>query len=92
MPARLNGLENLIWTDYLDEKEVWVLNDAHAALIAEARFGIGQGIQNIVMLTWGTGVGGVLINEELFQDAHRLAALYRSVGGAGLFCSFIMIQ
>jgi glucokinase len=74
MPARLNGLENLIWTDYLDEKEVWVLNDAHAALIAEARFGIGQGIQNIVMLTWGTGVGGgVLINGELFQGNYQMA-------------------
>jgi glucokinase len=74
MPARLNGLENLVWTDYLDEKEVWVLNDAHAALIAEARFGIGQGIKNIVMLTWGTGVGGgVLMNGELYQGNYQMA-------------------
>jgi glucokinase len=74
MPERLNGLENLIWKDYLDEKEVWVLNDAHAALIAEARFGIGQGIKNIVMLTWGTGVGGgILINGELYQGNYQMA-------------------
>jgi len=74
MPERLNGLENLIWTDYLDEKEVWVLNDAHAALIAEARFGAGQGMQNIVMLTWGTGVGGgILINGALFQGNYQMA-------------------
>lgn len=74
MPARLNGLENFIWTDYLHEKEVWVLNDAHAALIAEARFGIGQGKKNIVMLTWGTGVGGgVLMNGELYQGNYQMA-------------------
>lgn len=74
MPARLNGLENLIWTDYLSEKEVWVLNDAHAALIAEARFGIGRGKKNIVMLTWGTGVGGgILINGKLFQGSCQMA-------------------
>ncbi|MFT3701784.1 MAG: ROK family protein [Agriterribacter sp.] len=74
MPARLEGLENLIWTDYLDETAVWVLNDAHAALIAEARFGIGRGIKNIVMLTLGTGVGGaVLINGELYQGNYQMA-------------------
>jgi glucokinase len=74
MPARLDGIENFMWADYLHEKEVWILNDAHAALIAEARFGIGQGIKNIVMLTWGTGVGGgVLINGELYQGSYQMA-------------------
>jgi len=74
MPSRLEGIENLVWTDYLDEKEVWVLNDAHAALIAEARFGVGQGVKNIVMLTLGTGVGGgVLINGELYQGNYQMA-------------------
>jgi glucokinase len=74
MPARLDGLENLIWADYLNEPAVWVLNDAHAALIAEARFGVGQGIKNIVMLTLGTGVGGaVLINGELYQGNYQMA-------------------
>jgi glucokinase len=74
MPERLNGLENFIWADYLGEKEVWVLNDAHAALIAEAKFGVGQSIKNIVMLTWGTGVGGgILINGELYQGNYQMA-------------------
>lgn len=73
MPERLNGLENFVWSDYLGEK-VWVLNDAHAALMAEARFGAGKGVKNIVMLTWGTGVGGgVLINGELFQGNYQIA-------------------
>ncbi len=74
MPGRLDGLENLVWSEVLQEKEVWVLNDAHAALIAEARFGVGQNFKNIVMLTLGTGVGGgILINGELYQGNYQMA-------------------
>lgn len=73
MPERLNGLENFVWSDYLGQ-QVWVLNDAHAALMAEAKFGAGKGVKNIVMITWGTGVGGgVLINGELFQGNYQIA-------------------
>lgn len=74
MPGRLKGLENLDWGDYLNEKGVWVLNDAHAALIAEAKFGVGQGLKNLVMLTLGTGVGGgIMINGELYQGNDQKA-------------------
>lgn len=74
MPGRLDGLEDLIWSDYLQEDGVWVLNDAHAALMAEAKFGAGRGIKNIVLLTLGTGVGGgILINGELYQGNGQMA-------------------
>ena len=74
MPGRLDGLENLVWAEFLGEKEVSVLNDAHAALMAEAKFGVGKGIKNIVMLTLGTGVGGgILINGELYQGNYQMA-------------------
>ncbi|WP_317047568.1 ROK family protein [Adhaeribacter pallidiroseus] len=74
MPGRLDGLENLIWSEVLQEKELWVLNDAHAALMAEATFGVGQNFKNIVMLTLGTGVGGgILINGELYQGNYQMA-------------------
>lgn len=67
MPGRLAGLENFVWTDHLNTP-AWVLNDAHAALMAEAGFGAGKGHKNIIMLTLGTGVGGgVMINGELHQ-------------------------
>lgn len=67
MPGRLEGLENFIWKDFL-HTPVWVLNDAHAALMAEAAFGAGKDHKNIIMLTLGTGVGGgVMINGELHQ-------------------------
>src|SRR5690554_1087607 len=74
MPARLEGLENLNWGEFLQEKKVWVINDAHAALMAEARFGTGKGLRNLVMLTLGTGVGGgILINGNLYQGNDQMA-------------------
>ncbi len=67
MPGRLAGLENFVWADYL-KTPTWVLNDAHAALMAEAKFGAGKGYGNVILLTLGTGVGGgIMINGELHQ-------------------------
>ncbi|MEM9176939.1 MAG: ROK family protein [Myxococcota bacterium] len=37
-------------------------NDANAAALAEARFGAGQGVEDLVYLTMSTGVGGGLIS------------------------------
>ena len=62
MPGRMQGIENFIWNDFL-RLPVYVLNDAVAALIAEAKFGSAKGKQNVVMLTLGTGVGGAILIE-----------------------------
>jgi glucokinase len=73
MPGRLPGLENFIWSDQVKEK-VWVLNDAHAALTAEASFGSARGKDHVFMLTLGSGVGGgILINGELYQGTAQMA-------------------
>jgi glucokinase len=73
LPGRLNGIENFIWEKYFD-KTTFVLNDAHAALIAEARFGAINGFRNAMLLTLGTGVGGgLLINGELYQGLSQMA-------------------
>lgn len=62
MPGRLEGLENLDWTDYLNcSRPVPVLNDAQAALLGEAWIGAAQGYRNVFLLTLGTGVGGAVI-------------------------------
>lgn len=67
MPVRLQGLEGFDWSDYLGV-DVLVLNDAHAALWAEAQWGSGKGFRNLVMITLGTGVGGgLLLNGQLYQ-------------------------
>jgi len=73
MPGRLKGLEHFIWSNFLQAPAL-VLNDAHAALMAEAKFGSGKGYRNIVMLTLGTGVGGgLLINGQLHQGRFNRA-------------------
>lgn len=73
MPGRLQGLENFEWTQFLGAP-VFVLNDAIAALMAEARFGAAKGKKNVVMLTLGTGVGGaILINGKPYQGSFQKA-------------------
>ena len=73
MPGRLQGLENFNWSAFLSAP-VRVLNDAHAALMAEAHFGAARHCQNVVMLTLGTGVGGgLLLNGELYQGFFQMA-------------------
>jgi glucokinase len=81
MPGRLDGLEGFHWNDFLNS-EVHVLNDAHAALLAEVNFGIAKGLKNVVMLTLGTGVGGaILINGQLYQGVNQRAG---SIGDMSL--------
>ena len=73
MPGRLQGLENFIWSDFL-QGDVKIINDANAALLAEAYFGAGKDHRNMVMLTLGTGIGGgILINGSLYQGFGQMA-------------------
>ena len=71
MPERLQGLEGLDWTEFLGASNtVPVLNDAHAALLGEAWVGAAQGLQNVIMLTLGTGVGGAAMVEGRLLRGH----------------------
>jgi glucokinase len=73
MPGRLPGLENFDWSEFTGDR-IYVLNDAHAALMAEARFGAARGLKHAVLLTLGTGVGGgILINGQLYQGQSQMA-------------------
>ncbi len=57
------------------EVPVTIENDANAAGWAEFRFGAGRGVEDMVMLTMGTGVGGAVISRhELFRGGHGIAA------------------
>lgn len=76
LPQRLQGLEGLIWSDYLQTPfAVPVLNDAHAALLGEVWLGAARGLHNVIMLTLGTGVGGAAM-----VDGHLLRG---HIGRAG---------
>ena len=46
-------------------------NDANAAAMGEAWLGSAKGVQNVVMVTIGTGVGGgVIVNGKVIDGAH----------------------
>lgn len=69
MPGRLKGLEGLPWNDFLELPTV-VLNDAHAALLGEAWLGAARGLDNVLLLTLGTGVGGAAIVDGRLLRGH----------------------
>lgn len=49
-------------------------NDANAGALAEHRFGAGRGIQHMIFLTLGTGLGaGLILNNQLFRGASNMA-------------------
>ncbi len=85
LPNRLKGLEDLDWSEFLGV-DANVLNDAHAALLAEAKMGVGRDHRNLVMITLGTGVGGgLLIDGKIHQGfLHRAGHLgHMSVDATG---------
>ena len=68
---------NLPGWDHVNVKEMaesWfhvparLVNDANAGAVAEWRFGAGQGADNLVFLTLGTGCGaGLILNGKLYE-------------------------
>ena len=73
MPGRMQGLENFVWSEFLSQP-TYVLNDAVAAMMGEAKFGAAKNKRNVVMLTLGTGVGGaILIDGKPYQGAMNKA-------------------
>jgi len=71
MPERLQGLEGLDWTTYLNRTcPVPVLNDAHAALLGESWLGAARGFENVILLTLGTGVGGAAMVDGRLLRGH----------------------
>lgn len=77
MPGRLNGLEGLTWSEHF-ACNAWVVNDAVAALLAEAKAGAAIGTKNTVLLTLGTGVGGAIL-----IDGKPYAGSFQKAGHLG---------
>jgi glucokinase len=71
MQGRVSAVQGLDWTDFLGRKErAPVINDAHAALLAETWVGAARKVKNAILLTLGTGVGGaVLCDGNLLSGA-----------------------
>ncbi|MGH7923310.1 MAG: ROK family protein [Candidatus Binatus sp.] len=51
-----------------------VENDANAGAVAEHRYGAGRGVENMVFLTMGTGLGaGIIVDGRLYRGIDDLA-------------------
>ena len=76
-PANLSGwgevpVVSLLAAEF--ELPIRLENDANAAALAEARYGAGQGMKNVVYLTMSTGIGGGLVLDgALYTGAHHAA-------------------
>jgi len=55
-------------------KPVWINNDANCFVLGVHQFGVGQGYQNLVGITLGTGVGaGIIIHGKLYSGVNSAA-------------------
>ncbi len=60
----------------------FLANDANACALAEWKYGAGQGTQNMIFLTFGTGMGaGLILNGRLYAGTCGMAG---EVGHMGL--------
>jgi glucokinase len=69
--GHLESLQGFDWVNYLgEERAVTLLNDGHAALLAEAWKGAAVGADDAVLLTLGTGVGGAVLSGGRLLTGH----------------------
>lgn len=73
-PPNLPGWDNLPLCDMLTERfgiPAYLRNDANACALAEWRYGAGQGVDNMVFLTCGTGMGaGLILDGKLYSGTN----------------------
>ena len=72
-PPNLPGWDDVRVTEMLTARfggEAFLMNDADAAALAEWQFGAGQGMRDMVFLTFGTGFGaGLILDGRLYGGA-----------------------
>jgi len=86
-------LKNISLSDWVHDKfgiPTFVDNDANLAALGEKRFGAGVGVDNLVCLTLGTGIGcGIILGGKLLRGYRGYAAevAHISVDLDGIQCS-----
>ena len=72
-PPNLPGWDNVPIVDMIREEmaiDTYLCNDANGGALAESMFGAGKGVDNMVFLTFGTGMGaGIMANGRLVEGA-----------------------
>ena len=76
-PPNLPGWDNIEIVSYLEKRyggKVAIQNDANACAVAEWKFGAGKGSQNMVFLTFGSGLGaGLILDGKLYTGTNDMA-------------------
>lgn len=76
-PPNLPGWDEVPITGWLQSRygvPAVLQNDADAGAMAEWRFGAGEGCENMVFLTFGTGFGaGLILNGRLYSGTNGMA-------------------
>jgi glucokinase len=76
-PPNLPGWDEIAIVDFFEghyHVPVYLQNDANACALAEWRMGAGRGTQNMVFLTFGTGLGaGLILNGQLYAGTNSNA-------------------
>lgn len=73
MPDRLTGLEKYNWSVELN-RDIYVINDAHSACLAEYETFYKDKTQDMLMITLGTGVGGAAVTQgKIYQGGIQRA-------------------
>jgi glucokinase len=93
-PGNLPCMQNVPLRDILKERTgipATLENDANAAAWGELWAGAGRGVQDLVMFTLGTGVGGGVITEGrllrgYFENAAELGHIVVNPGGRRCSC------
>lgn len=72
-PPNLIGWDNVPIRQILEDEfsvPVFLRNDADACALAEWKFGAGRGTENMIFMTFGTGLGaGLILNGRLYSGA-----------------------
>ena len=70
-PPNLIGWDNVPIVEYFEKATglpTFLCNDANAGALAEWRMGAGRGTENMVFMTFGTGLGaGLILNGRLYE-------------------------
>lgn len=76
-PPNLPGWDGVEIVRLFREKygaPAFLQNDANACAVAEWKFGAGQGLDNMIFLTFGTGMGaGLILDGRLYSGTNDLA-------------------
>ena len=76
-PPNLPGWDNVPIVAMTESKfgvKTYLQNDANACGVAEWKFGAGKGAENVIFLTFGTGMGaGLILGGKLYEGTNGMA-------------------